>query len=226
MTNMGTGARPRGRLGAGVVIVLLSFAMALAGPAWPAMAITQDEIREDVESAESAVDEFWDSHWSETFTGSYNSPAVVGIYDGTDPSDTPACGGVPLGVDNAYYCGWGDFIAYDAGLLDLSDDLGDAFLYLVVSHEWGHAIQARLDPSVVTRRIELQADCLAGAALYGAAEDETLKFDSDDQEELSDSLQALADDTPWTDTSDHGNASERIEAFSIGRDDGVAGCLP
>jgi predicted metalloprotease len=200
--------------------------VATVGPATAAAAITQDEIREDVESAESAVDEFWDAHWSETFTGSYSSPAVVGIYDGTDPSDTPACGGVPLAVDNAYYCGWGDFIAYDIGLLDRADDLGDGFLYLVVSHEWGHAIQARLDPSLIAPRIELQADCLAGAALYGAAEDGTLRFDSDDQEELSDSLEALADDTPWTDTSDHGNASERIQAFSIGRDGGVTGCLP
>ena len=93
---------------------------------------------------------------------------------------------MPLGVDNAYYCGWGDFIAYDEGLLDRSDELGDAFLYLVVSHEWGHAIQARLDPSLVAPRMELQADCLAGAALYGAAEDGSLEFDSDDQEELSD----------------------------------------
>ena len=220
--NMGTGARRLMRLGTGI----LALVVATAAPATSAAAVTQEEILGDVDTAESAVDEFWDDHWSDTFTGSYSAPNIVGIYDGSDPSDAPYCGGVPLAPDNAYYCGWGDFLAYDAGLLDQSDELGDGFLYLVVAHEWGHAIQARLDPSLVARRIELQADCLAGAALYGAAEDGTVKFESDDQEELSDSLEALADDTPWTDTRDHGDATERVEAFSIGRDDGVTGCLP
>ena len=222
MTNIGLGTRQLVRLGAGLATVLV----AVMGSASPASAISEEEIREDVDTAESAVDEFWDDHWSDTFTGSYSGPNVVGIYDGSDPSDAPYCGGVQLAADNAYYCGWGDFVAYDAGLLDRSDELGDGFLYLVVAHEWGHAIQARLDPSLVAPRLELQADCFAGAALYGAAEDGTVEFDSDDQEELSDSLEALADDTPWTDTRDHGDATERLQAFSIGRDDGVTGCLP
>jgi hypothetical protein len=45
----------------------------------------------------------------------------------------------------------------------------DTRLYLVVAHEWGHAIQARLNPDIQAVRRELQADCLAGAAIFGAS---------------------------------------------------------
>ena len=220
--NMGTGARRLMRLGTGI----LALVVATAAPATSAAAVTQEEILGDVDTAESAVDEFWDDHWSEFFSDSYDSPNVVGVFDGTDPDSTPTCGGVPLVVDNAYYCGLGDFLAYDVRLLGRSETLGDAFLYLVVAHEWGHAIQARLDASLVDNRLELQADCLAGAAIYGAARDETLRFEPEDQRELANALSTVADDTPWTSIGDHGNAAERVASFNLGRNDGVAGCLP
>jgi uncharacterized protein len=216
------GGRAARRLGTGI----LALAVALVAPAAPAAAVTEEEILEDIDQAESATDEFWDEHWEEFFTGDYDSPNIVGVFDGTDPDSAPRCGGVPLGPDNAYYCGLGDFLAYDARLLERSEELGDGFLYLVVAHEWGHAVQARLDSSLIADRLELQADCLAGAAIYGAEADGDLVFEEDDQEELTNSLVTLADDTPWTDIGDHGNADERIEAFNIGRDDGVEGCLP
>jgi len=222
MTKLGWGSRQLGRLAAGV----LALVVATVGPAASATAATQEEILADVATAESAVDEFWASHWSDFFTGRYGSPNVVGVYDGRDPSRAPTCGGQPLVPDNAVYCPYGDFVAYDAGLLGRSETLGDAFLYLVVAHEWGHAIQARLDASLVPARVELQADCLAGAAIYGAEADGRLQFEERDQQELADSLVAIADDTPWTDTQDHGNAAERIGAFEVGRDQGVPGCLP
>jgi predicted metalloprotease len=215
----GTAAR---RLGIG----MLALGMAVLAPTSPAAAVTEEEILDDVEDAESAVDDYWDDHWSEFFTGDYRSPNIVGVFDGTDRDSTPDCGGVPLAPNNAYYCGLGDFLAYDIGLLERSEDLGDGFLYLVVAHEWGHAVQARLDTSLIAPRLELQADCLAGAAIYGAEADGRLRFEEDDQEEITDSLVTLADDTPWTDVGDHGNASERIGAFNVGRDDGVEGCLP
>ena len=222
MTLFGAGSRQLGRLAAG----LLALAGAMVGPATAATAATQEEILEDVDSAESAVDQFWDSHWSEFFTGRYVPPDVVGVYDGRDPATAPTCGGRPLIPDNAVYCPFGDYVAYDIALLDRSQTLGDAFLYLVVAHEWGHAIQARLDGSLVPDQIELQADCLAGAAIYGAAADGSLQFEPEDQQELANSLAAIADETPWTDTSDHGNAAERVAAFNLGRDQGAPGCLP
>ena len=41
------------------------------------------------------------------------------------------------------------------------------WVYLVVAHEWGHAIQYRVPRSLVVRGRELQADCLAATVLPG-----------------------------------------------------------
>ena len=94
----------------------------------------------------------------------------------------------------------------------------------MVAHEWGHAIQARLDSSLVAQAEELQADCLGAAALYGAAADGNLEFDAGDEQELVTSLSALADQMPWTMTSDHGDAFQRVQWFTLGRNGGVNAC--
>jgi len=52
--------------------------------------------------------------------------------------------------------------------------IGRAWVYLIIAHEWGHAIQARLSRRMVSVAAELQADCLAGATLAGAQRDRTL----------------------------------------------------
>ena len=61
--------------------------------------------------------------------------------------------------------------------------------------------------------VELQADCLAGAALQGAAEQGLVRIEPGDDEEIAQTLQAVADDYPWTDESSHGNARQRTAAF-------------
>ncbi|NKX49195.1 hypothetical protein HER39_01080, partial [Arthrobacter deserti] len=158
--------------------------------------------------------------------GSYTSPTVVGLYDGTDPASAPVCGGVPLGPGNAYYCPEGDYVAWDVGLMTNGYQSGDGWPYLVVAHEWAHAVQNRLPQELVSPALELQADCLAGASLFGAAEDGTLVFEEGDQRELEAALTVLADQSPWTETGDHGNAAERVSAFSTGREGSVDACLP
>jgi uncharacterized protein len=45
-----------------------------------------------------------------------------------------------------------------------------------------------------------------------------------DSEELAQTLAAVADDYPWTNESDHGNADQRISAFNTGADGGVPAC--
>ncbi|MBB6417230.1 hypothetical protein [Streptomyces sp. AK010] len=91
---------------------------------------------------------------------------------------------------------------------------------------WGHAIQNRLDAEPQTADGELQADCLAGAELEGAAQDATVVFDSGDVDELHRALVRDADQTPRTKEGDHGSASERVDAFGTGQEFGVEGCLP
>lgn len=180
----------------------------------------------DLDTAVSITDAFWEKHWEEFFTGVYSSPTVVGLYDGRDAASAPQCGGSPLGPNNAFYCSDGDFVAWDVSLMTSGYEIGDAWAYLVVAHEWGHAIQARLDGDLVSAQQELQADCLAGAALFGAASDGLVSFEQGDQAEIATSLSSLGDETAWTDSGDHGDPFERIDFFDRGRQDGVPACFP
>ncbi|WP_431041590.1 neutral zinc metallopeptidase [Streptomyces sp. P1-3] len=184
-----------------------------------------DTVEEDIEAAVRATDGYWSEHWTELFTGEYRSPRVSGAYDGA-ASDVPLCGEERLPDNNAVYCPAGDYVAWDMDLMRQGHRMGDAWVYLVISHEWGHAIQSRLHEELVSLAGELQADCLAGAALFGAARDGTLRIEEGDTRELAQALAALADETPWTDTADHGDASERIASFSQGAESGVRACLP
>ncbi|MEU4832605.1 hypothetical protein [Streptosporangium sp. NPDC023615] len=138
----------------------------------------------------------------------------------------PTCHGYPLPDDNALYC-WPpyDFVAWDVDLMRMGYRQGDAWIYLIVAHEWGHAVQARIPEGMVSRQIELQADCLAGATLWGAGEDGMLHFEDGDTAELAAALRQHADDTPWTDVSDHGTAAQRLSAFNRGALRGVEGCV-
>lgn len=188
--------------------------------------VTIDELKDDIDGAQTIVDGFWAKHWSDYFTGSYVAPTVVGLYDGTDEDTAPTCGGEPLEAYNAFYCPDGDYVAWDASLLvGGADQIGDSWVYLVIAHEWGHAIQARLDGTLVAQADELQADCLGAAALYGAAADGSLTFDMGDEQELVTSLSTLADQMPWTMTADHGDAFQRVQWFTLGRNGGVNACI-
>ena len=184
---------------------------------------TAGETREvDEQTAVSVVDEFWRREF-ERQGEVYDPPRVAGGYRG---SSGPSCGGQPPVPGNAYYCPSSDFIAWDDGLMAAGyDQIGDAWVYLVIAHEWGHAIQARLASSQVSRAIELQADCLAGAAIAGAANEGLVQIEEGDEAEIARALAAVADDFPWTDTSSHGNAAERTANFDRGSRGGVEACL-
>ncbi|MEV7647812.1 hypothetical protein [Arthrobacter sp. NPDC089319] len=189
------------------------------------IAITSEELA-DIQIAQTITDQFWRLHWSELFTGTYTPPTVVGLYDGRDPSNAPTCAGKPLRPDNAFYCIPEDYVAWDTSLMERGFQFGDAWPYLVIAHEWSHAIANRLDPSLRSQAYELQADCLAGATLYGAAADGTLIFEQGDQGELVTALSSLGGNTPWTNPQDHGDSSERVANFNVGRTGGVLACLP
>jgi predicted metalloprotease len=224
--------------------MLLGFALALAlsgctitvsdpGPAPPAPAPESsvdrpvgtgaDQRQVDEQGAVNVVDRFWQRHFTELSRRQYDSPQVAGPYTGTSG---PSCGGEPSVPGNAYYCSLGDFLAWDEDLMRAGyDRIGDAWVYLIIAHEWGHAIQARMRTSQVSVAAELQADCLAGAALQGAVDDGDLRLEPGDEEEIATTLEVVADDFPWTDQSSHGNAAQRTQAFQIGVDGGPRACI-
>ncbi|MFI2717528.1 hypothetical protein ACH5AI_14415 [Streptomyces collinus] len=212
--------RHRMRVCAGLAAALL----AVSGG--HAFAAPNDAMTEDIEAAVLGVDVYWEDHWSDFFTETYVPPTVLGEYDGAS-ANAPTCDGEPLDDDNAVYCSTDeDYVAWDTDLMRFGYQYGDAFVYLVVAHEWGHAIQNRLDAELQTVDGELQADCLAGAELEGAARDGMVVFDSGDVDEVHTALVRDADKTPWTKEGDHGSASERVDAFTMGQELGVEGCLP
>ncbi|MGI5415808.1 neutral zinc metallopeptidase [Actinomadura luteofluorescens] len=199
--------------------------VASRAPAPRQAAFDEREFREDVRTAETLTDDYWRRHWDRLFTGEYSSPRVVGLYDGRDPSSAPVCGGERFEPDNAAYCPTGDFVAWDAHLMRSGYARGDAWVYLVISHEWGHAVQNRLRRGLVSPAAELQADCLAGAALYGSSDDGTLRFEDGDEQELVDAFKVIGDRAPWTRPGDHGSAVQRLRAFSRGGEKGVRACF-
>ncbi|MGA5407616.1 neutral zinc metallopeptidase [Streptomyces lavendulocolor] len=171
--------------------------------------------------AVAVVDAFWSSHWNDHFTGAYQPPQVFGAYVAGSP-EAPRCGDEAAAPGNAFYCPRGDFIAWDVTLMRDGHAQGDSWVYLVVAHEWAHAVQRRVS-GLRAVAAELQADCLAGATLFGA---DDLVFEEGDGEELAQALTALADETPWTRSEDHGDARQRTTAFSNGGSGGVDACLP
>lgn len=180
---------------------------------------------EDANTAVTVVDQYWSDHWNEFFTGTYQAPEVVGFYDGTRPRNAPVCFNEPLPEFNAVYCPDGHYVAWDVELMAAGYAAGDSWVYLVIAHEWAHAVQELLHPSLVWID-ELQADCFAAAALFGAADDGTLIFEEGDSREIAAGLINLADEVPWTDITTHGDAFERVSWFGIGRSGGVNACLP
>jgi predicted metalloprotease len=184
--------------------------------------VNRHDLDIDEHGAVSATDTFWREVFPADYHRSYRSPKVLGGYVG---ENGPACAGQPSVPFNAFYCPSQDFLAWDENLMAAGyKQIGDAWVYLIISHEWGHAIQARLRADQVSVAAELQADCFAGATLFGAADRGLLKFERGDIQELQETLAAVADDYPWTKQSDHGDAEQRISSFNLGAEGGPTAC--
>ena len=195
-----------------------------SSPTSPMDNVDADSLAGDERTAVAAIDAFWRETFPEVFGRPYVPPQVKGGYLG---EDGPSCSGEPAVPFNAFFCPSQDFIAWDENLMaEGYEKIGDAWVYLIIAHEWGHAIQARLQRDQVSVAAELQADCLAGATLFGAAERGLLALERGDTEELQQTLAAVADDFPWTKESDHGDAQQRISNFNKGAEGGVEACLP
>jgi hypothetical protein len=178
----------------------------------------------------------------------YNPPGHIVSYNG---EDGPGCAGRKGGMaKNAYYCSvlsppdqckraapnrryclGDDIIAWDkAGLmLPFYRQIGDLAVALALSHEWGHLAQARVFPQFTYEtgiRVELQADCYAGAW----AQDMYRKgrLDIGEFSEALETFQRLgktASPYAWLDPDSHGNGFQRFRAFTQGFEEGTKGCL-
>ncbi len=183
--------------------------------------------------------------WADRFPEVYGIPfePLAGGYFSVDPGDLdPAdfpegigCGSDPRDVeDNAFYCSGpelvnADSISYDRTFLaDLGEEFGRFVPAMVMAHEFGHAVQARVGEPATSIASETQADCLAGTwtrwVAEGEAEHSVLR--TPELDELLRGYLQLRDPvgTSPREQTAHGSYFDRVAAFQEGFDGGTEAC--
>jgi predicted metalloprotease len=139
-----------------------------------------------------------------------------------------SCASEALGLNNAAYCSAGDFIAYDVNwAFEQFQQIGDAFIFYLLGHEYAHGIQLRLGiQKQFTIQQELQADCMAGAYIGDSVRDKELQLEDGDIDELRQGLESVGDapGQPWFAEGSHGSGRQRTQSFAKGFDDGLSPC--
>jgi len=185
---------------------------------------TPEEFEEDIGAAQDIAEAYWDKHFNSSGLAFRPIRRLI-PYERDGEVD---CGGQPLTRNNAAYCSAGDFIAYDVNWAFAAfRQIGDAFLYYLLGHEYAHGIQARLGiQKQFTIQQELQADCMAGAYIGDSVRDKQLTLQDGDLDELARGLEAVGDDPgqPWFAEGSHGTARQRTQAFTNGFDHSLRPC--
>ena len=200
-------------------------------------------------SSVADIQEFWSGAYGPPLNGQFTPVNALFSWDSNNPSTaTKFCGENTYELVNAEWCGppllnctamgscssSENTIGWDRGMLlsTLRRAFGDMAIPLVLSHEYGHAIQFRsarivLAPGLVS---EQQADCFAGVYLRWVAEGNSPRFRLSTGDGLNNILAALLGTGDLAPTyedfyNEHGSAFERISAFQAGFTDGTSACF-
>jgi uncharacterized protein len=183
-----------------------------------------EEFKKDIDDATGIAEAYWAAVFKENGLR-FEPVSEVIAYEREGEVD---CGGQPLGRNNAAYCSAGDFIAYDVNWAFAAfRQVGDAFIFYLLGHEYAHAVQLRLGlQAQFTIQQELQADCMAGAYIGDMERQKRLSLQPDDTEELAAGLEAVGDEPgqPWFAEGSHGSAKQRTQAFANGYRDSLDPC--
>jgi predicted metalloprotease len=190
-----------------------------------------------VQRALADVERYWTATFPTVADGREFRKVQGGYHPYTRSQPPPACGEEAGQYQpNAFYCPVGDFIAWDAEVLvpQLYSDFGPLLVGVVIAHEYGHAVQARLrsasqaqdEPTVV---LEQQADCFAGAWVASLVASGSTAFGAVQTTQLDNTLAGLLmlRDQPGTSAlapQAHGNAFDRIRAFQEGIEQSATRC--
>ncbi|WP_395728018.1 neutral zinc metallopeptidase [Nakamurella sp.] len=200
---------------------------------------SDDDIHAEAAAAVAVTQRFW----AESFAGRVNGDGTPeewsapelwngdGFYD-SDAGSVADCGDGKNYTGNAFFCGnatkGSGFLAWDLQFFHQHLDLGRTMVYMVIAHETGHAVQARLVHDGVdgalfdgSKRYELQADCFGGASLGRAVRDGYLTLPADAQDEMVQVASAFGGDPAG-----HGSPDQRNDSFQRGFASGDMGtCL-
>lgn len=177
-------------------------------------------------SAQSTVEQVVadiDAFWAEQFAIAgleYMSPGLRSI----DGSLETSCGSIDPYMSPGAYCTADETVYYSTAWAP--DEEGSAILWwTVLSHEWGHHIQALSDTGVTSVfEAEQQADCFAGAYMRHAQDAGLV---SPTAVSLALSLTQSAGDVFFLmppGSPEHGNKAERALAFMTGMNGDVSDC--
>ncbi|GGN08503.1 hypothetical protein GCM10010109_17350 [Actinoplanes campanulatus] len=182
---------------------------------------TPEEFAKDMRASQVVAERYW----GQRLGGSFQPVSQVVPYQ---QEGEVACAGQPLPLNNAVYCPAGDFIAYDVNwAFDAFQQIGDAFVFYLLGHEYAHGIQDRLGiRKQFTIEQELQADCMSGAFIGDMVRQKALSMQDNDAKELSDGLAAVGDDPdqPWFAPGSHGSPAQRFQSFANGYNNSLQAC--
>ena len=187
--------------------------------------IDYQEYVRDLRLVVSSLDQYWRQTLPGQFKRQYTPPARLWQY-GRNTQGIP-CNGVAPGRNNAYYCGALNLIQWDTDwFVDLYRRHGDFSIAFILAHEWGHAMQHRLDVfngQYYSIQIERQADCFAGAWTAAAV----AILDIGDVDEAVAVLLEVGDKpgVPWFDKGAHGTPQQRIASYRDGLRGGPQVCF-
>jgi uncharacterized protein len=186
--------------------------------------MTVEEFERDLDGAVAIAQDYWTQQFKAS-GGGFDPIRRVIPYQ---RSNEVACGGQGVPANNAVYCPAGDFIAYDVRwAVAAFRQVGDAFIFYLLGHEYAHGVQARLRiQHEFAIDHELQADCMAGAYIGDSVKAGELDLADGDLDELRAGLKAVADDPdqPWFAPEAHGTADQRTGAFFAGYEKSLAAC--
>ena len=188
------------------------------------------EVTQDVDAAYATAVGYWQGAAPGMFGIEYAAPQGYVLYERTGEA---SCAGQPLETGNAFFCPPDNTVSLDIGLLlaRRKSVEGDVFTYFAVFHEVAHSMQHQIgqfdSPNALVIGTELQADCMAGAAMQDLTEQGVLIEEAGDQDELVASLFAIRDmpGVPYFDPSAHGTAAQRIKAVQDGQGTDPVTCV-
>ncbi|GAA3396851.1 neutral zinc metallopeptidase [Cryptosporangium minutisporangium] len=183
----------------------------------------------EVEAAFRLVADYWDGKFS---AGGHDFRPVAAVRPYTKDGEL-TCAGQAQPTQNAFYCPADDSIGYDVNWVRQSyQQIGDSFVYFLVAHEYGHAIQERVRANrLVSITYELQADCLSGAFVGDSVRSGVLELEDGDLDELTRGVRSLGDRAQgsdaivtWLAPDAHGSMDQRLSAFARGYRGSIEQC--
>ena len=228
-------ARVRQRRGLTLLLAPVVIAVLAVGTMGAAPSGSSEPYSANAEDTIADIQGYWATTMPEVYRTAYEAIPSDRLFPYSSSNPPPGCGtrgNTPYSevAGNAFYCDTGDFIAWDTEELfpKLTTQFGAFAPALVLAHESGHAIQARVGfQTYQSIYLEQQADCFAGAwAGHVASGDSSLSASPDDLDRALAGMLQLSDPIGIDGSQDgaHGNGFDRVSAFQEGAESGAAAC--